>query len=189
MQEKSSPLELKTDGSFWLIAEDKKGNWYIDTKDDDAIILKMDWEKNRGYATWEFLEISESSIKLKCVDSTWGRYVDTYLESTDSEQTGEVIPMTLKSHPGKALVVDSERNYMHENYPIRWFKLGEAKDALKCVFKKTASGYFVWLDNERTHQFDVASGKYEEGNEVLSWRRHYGGNQLFIVFEDKTIAP
>ena len=143
---------MNTDGSFWLIAEDKKGNWYIDTKD-DAIILKMDWQKNRGYATWKFLEISESSIKLKCVDSTWGRYLDFYLESTDFEITGEVVPMTLKSHPGKGLIIDTERgNDVHEGYQVRWFKLGEAKDAFKCVFNKTASGYFVWFDHERTHQ-------------------------------------
>ena len=81
------------------------------------------------------------------------------------EENGEVVAMTLKSHNGKALVLDRDRNdeLEYAGVPLRWFKLGERKDALKCVFKKTASGYFVWLDNERTHQFDVDSGKYEEG--------------------------
>ena len=152
----------------------------------------MDWEggKAKGYAYWKFMEISSEFFQLKCTDSKWGHFVGRKLESSNFEKTfGEVVAMTLKSHPGKALVLDTDRNYVHEGYAVRWFKLGEAKDALKCVFKKTASGYFILLDHERTHQFDVASGKYEDGNEVLSWRRHYGGNQLFVVFDDMTISP
>ena len=108
--EKTGPVDLHEDGTFWYTKDAKKGNWYIDFQDGQAL-LKMDWENNKGYANWKFIELSEKFIQLKCVDSKWGHFVGQKLESSNFEETmGEVVPMTLKSHPGKALVVDDDRN-------------------------------------------------------------------------------
>ena len=36
---------------------------------------------------------------------------------------------------------------------------------------------------------DCCEGKFHEGNEVLSWLAHQGGNQWFVVNSDHSISP
>ena len=45
------------------------------------------------------------------------------------------------------------------------------------------------LDNQRTNGLDVAFGKYEVGNKVMSYILHRGANQLFMVNNDHSISP
>ena len=40
-----------------------------------------------------------------------------------------------------------------------------------------------------SHQFDCAEGKYHSNNEVVIYKDHNGGNQWFVVNDDRSISP
>jgi hypothetical protein len=42
---------------------------------------------------------------------------------------------------------------------------------------------------EEGHSLDFAMGKYHEGNKIPGYHNHKGGNQWFMVNEDKTFSP
>jgi hypothetical protein len=79
---------------------------------------------------------------------------------------------------------------MHEGIPVDWFTVGDRNNAVEVVIDKHENGLYMRMD----HRFDEGAldcshGKYHEGNEVVAWKCHKGGNQWFVVNSDLTITP
>ena len=53
---------------------------------------------------------------------------------------GKFVKMTLKSHPGKALVRQKREKYMHQSKEVRWYRIGEENDACIFIFQSEQFG-------------------------------------------------
>jgi hypothetical protein len=50
-------------------------------------------------------------------------------------ENSRIVRMTLKSHPGKALIRNYDKQkYMHDGHEVRWYKIGEESDASIFIF-------------------------------------------------------
>ena len=48
-----------------------------------------------------------------------------------------VVKMTLKSHPGKAIVRDKRDDVFHEGIKVRWYEVGDASKACTFIFQQS----------------------------------------------------
>ena len=178
-EERNHPYEFFDDMTFRYVQHNIKGFWVVKVTETDLVIETVG---GGNTLEWKFTEFTETSMKLKVNNSTTPACNKWRLMTyKDSDYNDEVIIMTLKSSSGQALVVNHDKKDSHENIPIRWFKLGPTKDALKIKFIKTATGYYLKLDHEYSHFFECYAGKYDDGTDMVAWRNHYGDNQIFVV--------
>lgn len=97
--------------------------------------------------------------------------------------------LTLKSHDGKA-VVKTSKEYMHEEIPVDWFTVGDRNNAIEVFLEKHKDGLFIRMDHRFDKgAFDCSKGEFHEGNDLVAWKCHKGGNQWFQVNSDQTITP
>ena len=97
--------------------------------------------------------------------------------------------LTLSSHPGKAIVHDKDREYVHEGHPVYFFRLGEADQAVNVeISTGYTDGQLIRIEGA-DQGFDCAKGEYHAGNEVVTWRHTKNGNQHFCVNSDNTVSP
>lgn len=79
---------------------------------------------------------------------------------------------------------------MHQGIPVDWFTVGDRNDAVEVWMHKHKDGVYIRMDHRQDDgALDCSEGKYHEGNEVVAWKCHKGGNQLFVVNSDLTITP
>jgi hypothetical protein len=60
---------------------------------------------------------------------------------------------------------------------------------MKVYFVHNEFGDYIKLSHKPGHQFDVAEGKWHEGNMVVIYKDHNGENQWFVINDDRTISP
>lgn len=88
--------------------------------------------------------------------------------------------MTLKSHAGQALCL-AKKSIKHEGVDVHWVELGPKEKALQVYIVHNPFGDYIKLADKVTHQFDCAEGKYHQGNAVVIYKDHNGGNQWFVI--------
>ena len=45
------------------------------------------------------------------------------------------------------------------------------------------------MTEDYNHALDCREGKFDQDNDVLSWKAHKGGNQWFVVNADNSMSP
>ena len=100
--------------------------------------------------------------------------------------------LTLSSHPGRALVLKDKVDHFG-GHDVNWFTVGEESKALEVTLKYNKDGHcfirYKRHGGKEGHAFDCSMGKFHEGNKVPGYNNHQGGNQCFVVNQDKTISP
>lgn len=97
-------------------------------------------------------------------------------ETAAAHHQKATVKLTLRSHDGRAMVKTSDE-YLHEGTPVDWFTVGDRNNAIEVFFEKHKNGVFFRMDHRSDEgALDCAKGQYHEGNDVVAWRCHRGGN-------------
>ena len=80
------------------------------------------------------MNLKDSTISFSCVESDTDDMKKWKLNSMPED--GVAVKMTLKSHPGKALVRDKRDDVMHEGGKVRWYEVGDEAKACIFIFQK-----------------------------------------------------
>ena len=184
-----NPFRFTEDNKFTAEKDGATGTWSIKANE-ETWLLDLKWDSG-ATAVFELVSLNKVII-MKCVEASSEIADILKWKLTNLPQHSTVVKMTLKSHPGQALVRDQRDRCMHEGHEVRWYKLGDQADACLFVFMSTLPSFerqIIRLTEDFEHAMDCCEGKYHEGNEVLSWRGHEGGNQWFVVNADNSISP
>ena len=120
-----NPITFTKDNKW--VASDKSGTWSI-VGTDETWQLKL--KGGDLTDTFEFANFKDGNLTFNCVEYGPNEMVGWKIVSMPDD--GVAVKMTLKSHPGKALVRDKRDDVMHEGGKVRWYEVGDEEKA--CIF-------------------------------------------------------
>ena len=97
----------------------------------------MNWDATKANAKFEFLNLQQKDefISFKCIESSPEHKWQHDWKLIPMPADGKFVKMTLKSHPGKALIRQKKEKVMHQNKEVRWYRIGEEEDACTFLFQ------------------------------------------------------
>ena len=123
-----NPLTFTDDKKFKTTSDDTAGTWSI-TEGEETWNLEMKWD-NGDTAKFEFAHLKDGSISFDGIEQSSDQYKDWHLNSMPED--GVPVKMTLKNHPGKALVRDKRDDEFFMGGKVRWYEVGDESKA--CIF-------------------------------------------------------
>ena len=169
----------------------------------------MEWNTTSGHAHWEIIEDTHR-MKLKCISNNWGFMLSWFLwnvpgqkqhydKHRPNENKGGAIQMPkkgeiyeLESHPGQGLRLEKGGDYMGH----AWYKVLRVPLAQAMKFTLPSGHYNGYQGDKKVRCLDVnnayldcAMGKYHEGNDLVAYAGHGGGNQNFHIGAGKRLFP